>query len=507
MDPLESSALEIGQLAAALEAEANYDRVWLPPEPWWESLVKDQETFTAAIRRQVLRGTKWSRSSVVDARKPGHGTRPISVMSADARVLYRAIVSALVPEDERPDRSAEGYANFVLQPIRAAFENESAPIHLADSKYSHVLVTDIAAFYQYIDHGILRDEFDLAGKDIKLVDGLIGLLADLQGRSFGIPQRSQPSDWVSEIYAARVERWAIREGFDVWRYSDDFRVGCLTYSDALRAIESLSRATRDCGLALNDQKTATPTFWTYLNRNAGVEVDDLAMEIDPSDVEAAVSSEYVPEDDDQAIAEASAVIDHLWDPETDEEPVGEDDWDLRTLTPEQHRAVRRALSTLTRFADPTALPLLASLLAYQPALTHLVIGYAKAMAAVDAPVRPFFDVAVTKVSLNEWQKAWIAYGIRACAVRLTSRSSTTLWLLSLLNARPDSLPAAEAAVTLSAANLVSFHTIESLFLSVSADFSAWYLQAIANLRELGKVSAQQAGALRPLSPLAHSILR
>jgi len=129
------------------------------------------------------------------------------------------------------------------------------------------------------------------------------------------------------------------------------------------------------------------------------------------------------------------------------------------------------------------------------------------MAAVDEPVKPFFDIAIAKVSLNDWQRAWIAYGLRACSVPLTPRSATTRWLLSQLNARPNSLSAAEAAVTLSVANVVSFQTLESFALSVSADFSAWYLQAIANLRDQGRVSKQQIGALRPLSALSHSILK
>jgi hypothetical protein len=507
MEPLASADVDANAIAAALEAEAQYERIWLPPEPWWTALIDDKANFAAAIHRQLLRGVRWPRSAIVDARKPGHGMRPISVMSPDVRVRYRAIVSALVPEAERADRSAERYAEFVMEPVRAAYNHEKGPKQLSDSKFTHVLVTDIAAFFQYIDHGVLRDELDLAGRDIQVVDGLVGLLADVEGRSFGVPQRSAPSDWLSEIYAARVERFAIREGFDVWRYSDDFRVGCTSYSEALRAIESLSRAARDVGLTLNDQKTATPSFLTYFGHNADVEVDDVSAEIDPSDVEAAVSSDYVPGDDDQAIAEAAEVFEHLWDPDSDDQPAGEEDWDLRNLTADQHRAVRRALNTLTEHFDASAMPRLASILVYQPAMTYRVISYAEAMAAVDEPMKAFFDFATTRPSLNEWQRAWVAYGIRVCAIRLTARSVTTRWLETQLAARPDSLAAAEAAVTLSAAKLLSFSALESLVRSVSADFAPWYLQSIANLRSSGIVSEQQVGALRQGSSFAHAILK
>jgi hypothetical protein len=428
-------------------------------------------------------------------------------MSPDVRVLYRAIVSALVPEDERTDRSAERYAEFVIDPIRAAYDEQKGPSQLKDSKYTHILVTDIAAFFQYIDHGVLRDELDLAGKDIQVVDGLIGLLADVEGRSFGIPQRSAPSDWLAEVYAARVERFAIREGFDVWRYSDDFRVGCTSYGEALRAIESLSRAARDIGLTLNDQKTATPSFLTYLSHNAGVEVNDVSAEIDPSDVEAAVSSDYAAEDDDQAIAEAGDVFDSLWDPDTDDEPADEGDWDLSDLTPDQHRAVRRAFNTLTKHSDPSAMPRLASLLVYQPAMTHRIIGYAEVMNTINEPVEPFFEFAIAGPSLNEWQRAWIAYGIRSCNIRLAARSSFTGWLQTQLVNRPDSLAAAEASLTLATARLLSFPAIESRLRSVSPDFAPWYLESIATLLTMGIVSEQRVGPLRQDSSFAHAILK
>jgi len=507
LEPLDSSDVDVGHLIAALEAEAAFERALLPPEPWWSSLLDDKQSFAESIHRKLLRGAHWPLSAVVDARKPGHGTRPVAVMSPDVRVLYRAIASALVPEAERPDRSMEGYAEFVLMPIRAAFDLDTGLRPLDDAKYSHILVTDVTAFFQYIDHELLREELDLAAKDIILVDALIGLLGDMQGRSFGIPQRSSPSDWIADAYAARIERWAVREGFDVWRYSDDFRIGCLSYPEALRAIETLSRATRDCGLTLNEQKTATPSFRTYFRRTADAALDDVAAEVDLSDVEAIVSSEYPSGDDDQALDDAKNTIDLVLDPEGGDGSAAEDAWDLRELAPEQHAAIRRALRTLTRNGDSSAMSKLDPLLKYQPALTHSIVAYVEAIARDGEHVKPFFDAAVTKVSLNEWQRAWVAYGLRACAIPLNRRSVSTQWLLSQLTTRPDSLPAAEAAVTLSTAGLVSFRTLENLLHSVNADFTPWYLYAIANLRLLGAASAQQVAAIRQGSSIAKSILR
>lgn len=508
MEPLASLEPDETALAAALEAESQYKRIWLPPEPWWDALKAEKNTVASAIYTKLRRGGTWPRSDVVDVRKPGHGIRPVSVMSPDVRVAYRALASALVPADDRPDRSAVRYAEFVMEPVRAAYDHQSGLRPVGDAKYSHLLVADIAAFYQYIDHAVLRDEFDLASAEIGLVDGLVGLLGDIEGRSFGIPQRSEPSDWISELYAGRLERWLVRDGFDVWRYSDDFRVGCTSYPETLRAVESLSRAARDVGLVLNDQKTATPSFLTYLMHNADVEIHDASAQIDPSDVEAAVSSDYPPEDDDQAVADSDRTISRLWDPEEAGRPASDEEWDLRNLNTDQHRAVRRALNTLTQHSDPSAMTSLLSILAYQPAMTHRVIGYAEAISANEPSlVEQFFDKVIDRLSLNEWQRAWIAFGLRASALSIAGDPKRERWLQTQFADRTGSLSAAESAVALADAGLVSFESLEGRLRTVSPDLAPWYLHAIAILNRAGGASTSQIGAIKHSSAIAAAILK
>lgn len=508
MNPIIIPELDETALIAALEAEARYDRNWLPPEPWWNALLSNKTDVASAIRRRLARGGKWDRSATVDVRKPGHGIRPVSVMSPEVRIVYRAVASALVQPENRPDRSAKKYAEFVLEPVWGGTRSSTSSfLNPLDTRYSHVVITDIVAYYQYIDHALLRDELDLVGGDIRLIDALVELLADIEGRSFGIPQRSAPSDWLSDLYAARIDRWMTRDGFDVWRYNDDFRVGCTSYAEALRAIESLSRAAREIGLVLNDQKTAAPTFATYLNHNVNVEIHDTSAQIDPSDVEAAISTDYAPEDDEQALAEAVQTLDQLWDPETDGRPMPDERWDLRNLSADQHRVVRRALNTLTRQEDGHALPRLLSILAYQPAMTHRVLRYAEALARHRSEdIGRFIELAIARLSLNEWQRSWLAFGARACNVELEKDGPLASWLQTQMSARPNSIVAAEAAVTLAKSDLVNFEVLESHIRNVSPDFAPWYLHAVAVLNNSGIVTSQQLGALRRSSAVAAAIL-
>ncbi|MST31588.1 hypothetical protein GHK86_02430 [Acidimicrobiaceae bacterium USS-CC1] len=508
MNPILIPELDETALIVALEAEAQYDRTWLPPEPWWDALLSSKSDLASAIHRRLTRGGKWDRSATVDVRKPGHGIRPVSVMSPEVRIVYRAIASALVQPENRPDRSAKKYADFVLEPVWGGNRNRTAPfLNLLDTRYSHVVITDIVAYYQYIDHALLRDELDLGGGHIGMIDALVELLADIEGRSFGLPQRSAPSDWLSDRYAARIDRWMTRDGFDVWRYNDDFRVGCTSYAEALRAIESLSRAARELGLVLNDQKTAAPTFATYLNHNVNVEIHDASAQIDPSDVEAAISTDYAPEDDEQALAEAVQTLEQLWDPETDGQPMPNARWDLRNLSADQHRAVRRALNTLTRQGHDHALPRLLSILAYQPAMTHRVVRYAEALARHrPEDIGRFIELAIGRLSLNEWQRAWLAFGARACSVELDEDRPLASWLQTQMGARPNSIVAAEAAVTLAESSRVTFEVLERHLRDVSPDFGPWYLHAVAVLNRNGAVNPQQLGALRHSSAVAAAIL-
>src|SRR5690349_5474752 len=101
MEPLASPLLDESALVAALEAESQYQRVWMPPEPWWTALTLHKAEIASALHRLIARGVRWPRSETVDVRKPGHGIRPVSVIGPEARIVYRAFVSALISEDQR----------------------------------------------------------------------------------------------------------------------------------------------------------------------------------------------------------------------------------------------------------------------------------------------------------------------------------------------------------------------------------------------------------------------
>lgn len=109
---------------------------------------------------------------------------------------------------------------------------------------------DIASYYQYIDHERLVDEVVAQTGDDLAVGLAVELLSETSGRRFGLPQLSQVSDILADVYIGPMSRHLARAGFRAWSFADDFRVACRTYDEALRALEAVdegARSSHDAG--------------------------------------------------------------------------------------------------------------------------------------------------------------------------------------------------------------------------------------------------------------------
>lgn len=114
---------------------------------------------------------------------------------------------------------------------------------------------------------------------------------------------------------------------------------------------------------------------------------------------------------------------------------------------------------------------------------------------------------MSRLSLNEWQRAWVAHGLRACGVEISSQPQRKAWLDARLAGDPQSLSAAVAAVTLADAGSIEFGYIERRLRLVPDDLSPWYLHALATLASRTPDHHQQVSALRHSSGVAAAILR
>jgi hypothetical protein len=109
---------------------------------------------------------------------------------------------------------------------------------------------DLASFYDYIDHEILGQELLIRTADHAAIECLLDLLGEVQGRRYGLPQLLEPSDRLSDLYGDRVLRALRRKQWPAWRFNDDFRIAVETFEEAKRALDDLTAAARDNGLAV-----------------------------------------------------------------------------------------------------------------------------------------------------------------------------------------------------------------------------------------------------------------
>ena len=100
-----------------------------------------------------------------------------------------------------------------------------------ESGPSHVVVADIASFYDTIDHGVLADALAKSGADGQTTKALTMFLTAVMQRAVGLPQGLPASDPLATIALARVDETLTAEGIQFLRHGDDYRFRCLVASN------------------------------------------------------------------------------------------------------------------------------------------------------------------------------------------------------------------------------------------------------------------------------------
>lgn len=500
LDPLAPALVDELELTRSLEEEMKAWRSLMPSEPWRASVTAGKDEIIDWVRARLLAGTLNSGNAVVSARKTGHGTRPVPVMGVAERITYRALALLVLKGFALSDRSPDAYRDFVLSPIENGFVVPPGEVRtLGGAIFGHVVEADITAFYQYVDHEVLRQELHVQTGRVVETEQLLQLLAECEGRTFGIPQLYDPSDWLSDYYASIVERDLIRRGFSVWRYNDDFRIGCKDYAEALNAIERLEEAARAVGLVVNTYKTYTPTFFTYFVKNTGLDVSSAEARIDPQDVEV-ILGDYSQLDESDALATAQSTIGRLEAKSDDDTRI--DITDIRT---DEGRDLRRAFGALTRNVDPKGLPWVRRLFQFVPALTPRLVQYLISLhGSFEEDVSKVLDGLRDYPSLSDWQILWIIHALRELEIALTGEAME--WLRAQRERGRGGLLGAEAALALSINGGVTFEELDQA-LRVEPDvLTPWYVLAVKSLGGQHGPSAGQLAAVKAMSPLHRCIL-
>ena len=257
----------------ALRAECAFQRSLVPPDPFTGLIEGREEGFTKLVETQLRDGLRPTQALDVIVRKPGRGTRPVGVLHPVDRIAFRALTDRVLAGQAPLDRSSNAYREFARAPLdtwrQIVGDDEQGFSRTPGNHDGYVVVSDLVAFYQYIDHAELRKVLVRRTGDVEAIDDLIALVESVQGRRFGLPQILHSSDRLSDISGGSIEDVVRLDGYRVSRFNDDFRILVDGYASALRAVDALGEAARRVGLLLNEAKTYTPRLSTYPRRAVG----------------------------------------------------------------------------------------------------------------------------------------------------------------------------------------------------------------------------------------------
>ena len=434
----------VGQLdleAALLVALERNDL--LPPRPDDAAGGEVATRFLAALKQSLVDGAyEANRALFVPVSKPRYATRPAALLTLADRVVYHALVDPLRPRIERAlvsdrallwprgENSAKQWNSFELAPLELPGD--------------YIVRTDVAGFYESIDHTVLHNWLLSSTGKIDLVEALIDFLGQIMGESRGLPQGISTSDTLATAYLAEVDAAMLRHGYPYWRHGDDIRVLVVDHDVGRQAVHHFEAELRAVRLLLNAEKTRVLHRATYTGQIDAVDQERVRVQQALTDKREAGLLEASDEDIEELVDQAGLDEETKWELlyhhsisiediveelrphlQPSQVEVARATYDEATrrapdsrvdgaLSPEMfHGILTTSFTRLIAARDPHALEDAASLIFRFPDETELVATYLRALAAShSAEVGREVTRALTDGYLTAWQRAWLFIVVR-----------------------------------------------------------------------------------------------
>ena len=218
---------------------------------------------------QIVDGRRYEPTTADFFRAPKSGltTRPAAVLAPQDRLIYEALVDAVAA------RSSKSLPSHVSWPRGRDTSGTYSDFAGAPQKWDveFILRTDIANFYETIDHAYLSVTI---GRRLALHGALpvaIEAFLDVIMRSStGLPQGPPGSDVLASTYLLDIDVELARREWPIARYADDILVGASSFEEARARLRDLEALLRERGLSLATDKTRIMRRSTYL-ANLGAE--------------------------------------------------------------------------------------------------------------------------------------------------------------------------------------------------------------------------------------------
>ena len=405
-----------------------------------------EDSVTGEVGKRFLDGL-WNRmergrydptpASFVLIPKRGNTTRPAALLTLPDRVVFDALVESLRSRIE----SALLGPEIVMWPrgTRAAKrwpDFEEAPL-TTDKPY--IAKADIAGFYECIDHEILRDALiDMTGRR-EMVNALIEFLRRVMKDRRGLPQGLAPSDPIATAYLSSIDYEMARTGIDYFRHGDDVRFSTDADWKARKAIYEFEQALRKRRLLTNSSKSFVIQSDTYRGtldeRNAIVdetrkalleariaklekgdseEITHLLEKTDKKELVWAVFyhnsvsfDDLITSLENEIEADDIEVASDVFESAMKQSPGSPDGLSKESF----HHRITLSLVRLAAVRNPSALPMLPTLLKDSPEKTELTVQYLLALGDDHAEaVITVIREAMTRRFVTDWELAWLLRG-------------------------------------------------------------------------------------------------
>ncbi|GAA4016527.1 hypothetical protein GCM10022408_32510 [Hymenobacter fastidiosus] len=206
--------------------------------------------------------------SICNVPKGRYLVRPGSILTLEDTLVYYGLVGSAFEKiydligwsQDRVDYSyrlngAQQKSEWILNRFKG-WENFRVKSVAKLQKYSHVVVADIAGYYENIDLSILGSQLrslGISAGECDLLSRALNRWASTSGR--GLPQGCIPSDILAKVYMDPIDKALANMGYDHYRYVDDIRIFCDSEQEAKKAVIALTVLLREKGLSLQSAKT------------------------------------------------------------------------------------------------------------------------------------------------------------------------------------------------------------------------------------------------------------
>ncbi|WP_345962794.1 RNA-directed DNA polymerase [Streptomyces sp. BRB040] len=208
-------------------------------------------------------------TEIVDYPKNDIAVRPLTRFSASDRLIYDAMVFEISAElDDFRNESVYSYRwnHRTHKPIFwktswTRMRREAKAELLRNWNYKAATL-DVSSFYEHIDVGILSDDLSMVTQNEIAVKRIAEFLRKFQtiNHAWGLPQGSDASGILANVYLAPVDEFLQRNAFPFFRYSDDILIFDEEWNTLRDALIEVNRICRSKRLSLSAHKTGILDF-------------------------------------------------------------------------------------------------------------------------------------------------------------------------------------------------------------------------------------------------------